>query len=173
MRFRSWLGRPFVVGAAIALLAFGCAVAALSRYGMTYDSPALFYSGDRTLFWLGHRDVPKALDLRGSNPPGFTTIFTASPAPGDPVSYPAFASLTAAITARLFPGLEPVDGHHLGLVLLHALALWGYCGLGRGPIEGSSGRCEVVGERRLPAPLGLRALVHKFTAARSRVRGAM
>ncbi len=149
MRFRSWLGRPFVVGAAIALLAFGCAVAALSRYGMTYDSPALFYSGDRTLFWLGHRDVPKALDLRGSNPPGFTTIFTASPAPGDPVSYPAFASLTAAITARLFPGLEPVDGHHLGLVLLHALALWGYCvfacrllGRGAGIARPSRSRCS-------------------------------
>ena len=51
-----------------------------NNYGVTIDSPSLFYAGDRTLFWIRHPHVPGALNFRGPEPRGFETHFERHPA---------------------------------------------------------------------------------------------
>src|SRR5262249_36957244 len=138
----------------VALAIFILSAASLGRHGMTYDSPALFYSADRTVFWMGHRDLPKALDLRGANPPGFSTPFTAKPSPGDVVSYPVFPALVGAITAHIFSGLEPVDGHHLGPALLNAVALFLFCLYAARLLGRGAGIAATVALALFPSALG-------------------
>ncbi len=110
---------------AVAFLAI--AATELSHHGLTLDSPSLFYAGDRTLFWLTHPGVPGALDYLHGQPAGFHTHFLRYPEPADPLHYPVVpgfvAAVTAAVTDSLF-GLHPIEGHQLGLVLLHAVGLF-------------------------------------------------
>ena len=110
---------------ALAWLAFGVSV--VSRYGMAVDSPALFYSGDRTLFWLEHRHLEGALDLKAAEPKDFHSPYGREPAQEDPYHYPVFPSFVAALTAHVvsihWHWLPDLDGRHLGLVLLHIAGL--------------------------------------------------
>jgi hypothetical protein len=116
-----------MVGAAGALGFLAIAATELHRHGLTLDSPSLFYAGDRTLYWLTHPGVPDALDYLRREPSDFHSHFLRYPEPADPLHYPVVpgfvAALTASIGAALF-GLHPVDGHHLGLALLHAVGLF-------------------------------------------------
>jgi hypothetical protein len=117
------------VGAACALAFLAIAATELHRHGLTIDAPSLFYAGDRTLYWFTHSGVPDALDYYRRDPPDFHTHFLRYPEPGDPLHYPVVpgfvAAVVASIGAALF-GLHPIDGHHLGIVLLHAVGLFFY-----------------------------------------------
>jgi Dolichyl-phosphate-mannose-protein mannosyltransferase len=122
---------PYALVLLIAIVAAAWGMATLSRYGLTFDSPSLFYAGDRTLFYLGHRHVADALDFLGSEPAGgFHHDFMPSPEPHDPLHYPVLPGVVCAVTDALthawLAWLNPVDGHHLGLVLMHAFALLWY-----------------------------------------------
>jgi hypothetical protein len=115
--------------AALAVMLFG--IATMSRYGVTFDSPALFYSGDRTLFAITHPTVPDALDLKSkTEPAGFTPDFARHPEWEDPENYPVAIDLVCAVTSYLFHQrwklLDLVDGHHLGLILVYALTVAAY-----------------------------------------------
>ena len=121
---------PIAVALGVAAAIFG--LVCLPRYGITFDEPALFYSGDRTLFWLGHRDVPGALDfLSRVEPPGFHTAFERWPLWEDAVHYPILAAFVSSLASFFFHDLlgamGVVDGHQAGLVLLHAASLAGFC----------------------------------------------
>ena len=70
---------PFLASVSIAVLAALYGLAGLRYHGVTSDSPSLFYAGDRTLYWLTHRDVPRALDFLGPEPPGFHSAFRRMP----------------------------------------------------------------------------------------------
>ncbi len=125
-------GRAPVAGAIlIAALAAALGIGQMSHYGVTTDSPSLFYAGDRTLFWILNPDVPGALDFRGPEPPGFETPFERHPEWKDPLHVPVLAGLLAAVTSKVFHEtlgwVDVVDGHHLALVLLHALTLLLFC----------------------------------------------
>jgi hypothetical protein len=137
------LRSPQALGLAIAVCWIVYGIAGLSRHGLTSDEPALYYAGDRTLYWLSHPGAPAALDLDGPEPPNFSTPFPRFPAHDDPMHYPVLPSFIAAITSAIFHDglgwLDVTDGHHLGLVLLQGLSLCLFCGwmirLG-GPIAG-------------------------------------
>jgi hypothetical protein len=123
---------PLRAGLIIASAAVIFGAANLSRYGLTSDSPSLFYSGDRTLFWLQHLDQPGALDLLASSEPkGFRPEFQRFPDIKDPVHYPVLPGFVAAVVSWVFHTklgwLNHIDGHHLGLVLLHGLGLLLFC----------------------------------------------
>ena len=62
----------------------------LKHYGITSDSPSLFYSGARHLFWMQHPTMPGALDLLvlDREPPGFNPEFQRFPDIKDPAHYP-------------------------------------------------------------------------------------
>ena len=104
------------------------AVPQVKHHGLAIDSPSLFYAGDRTLFWLQHPGHPEALDFNfpAPEPAGFHSAFFPFPDKNDPLHYPVFAGLIAAFVAQITGafGVDPVDGHHLGLVLLHAIGLF-------------------------------------------------
>src|SRR5271168_2868849 len=108
-------------GALISLLWMAYAVPQVSHHGLAIDSPSLFYAGDRTLFWISHPGHPEALDFNfpAPEPEGFHSAFFPFPDKNDPLHYPVFAGLVAAIVAQVTAtfGVDPVDGHHLGLVL--------------------------------------------------------
>jgi len=127
----SWLRerlrpRPLATAIALAWLAF--AIPTLSSYGLTSDSPALFYAGDHHLFWLLHPKLPGALDLIHPDVPSFQSKYHRFPAQDDPVQYPVFPGLVAAVSNGIFHvwlgRLGETDGHHLGLVLLQAVNLY-------------------------------------------------
>jgi hypothetical protein len=106
-------------------------VATLHGHGVTSDAPALFYAGDRTLFWLTHPRTENALDLMGPEPEGFHVEFQRHPNADDVVHYPVFPGLVAAVASSIFHDafgwLDVIDGHHLGLVLMQAIALAIFC----------------------------------------------
>lgn len=126
-----WTQTPIIVSLLIATLAVVYGILGLPHHGVTSDSPSLFYAGDRTLFWLTHRDVPGALDFMGAEPAGFRSDFVRDPEFADPLHYPVFPGLVAAVASEIFHTrlgwLDVIDGHHLGLVLLHACALFLQC----------------------------------------------
>jgi hypothetical protein len=100
----------------------------LPRHGVTYDAPALYYAGDRTLFFLTHPRVPGALDFASRpEPPGFHSFFSRDDEWVDPMRYPVLPGLVAAVVSAVvhdaFGLLDPAAAHHLGLVLLQALGL--------------------------------------------------
>lgn len=121
---------PWAVALAIAGLAAAMGLGQMWHYGVTIDSPSLFYAGDRTLFWILAPHAPGALDFQGREPSGFETAFERHPEEKDPLHYPVLTGLLAAITSRVFHerlGLvDVVDGHHMALVLLHASTLFLY-----------------------------------------------
>jgi len=134
---------PVRASLAIAIAAGLFCGASLQHYGITSDSPSLFYSGERHLFWLGHLGQPGALDLASTDhePAGFHAEFQRFPDINDPVHYPVFPGFVAAVTSWLvhtrLGWLNQIDGHHLGLVLLQSVllflfGLWACRLLGRG-----------------------------------------
>src|SRR6187455_883703 len=120
----TWRWAPPLI--ALAWLVYG--LVGLHAHGTTSDEPSLFYAADRTLFWLLHPRTPHALDFAGPEPTGFASDYVRFPTWEDPMHYPVFPSLVGAITSAIFHDglgwLDVVDGHHLGLVLLNAIALW-------------------------------------------------
>jgi len=129
-RLAAWV-TPVRVGLLVAVAVATVLTASLDRYGITSDSPALFYAGDRTLFWLQHLNMPGALDYDGPEPRGFHTRYGRHPDIKDPNHYPVLPGFAAAVTNWIFHvklgWLDHIDGHHLGLVLLHALSLFLFC----------------------------------------------
>ncbi|MBI5545483.1 MAG: glycosyltransferase family 39 protein, partial [Deltaproteobacteria bacterium] len=91
--------------------------------------PSLFYSGARHLFWMQHLGMPDALalDKIDREPPGFHPAFPRFPDIRDPVHYPVLpgfvATIVAWVTHTKLQWLDPIDGHHLGLVLLQGVLL--------------------------------------------------
>jgi len=115
---------PQLVALAYLLLALPL----LPQHGVTYDAPALYYAGDRTLFFLTHRSVPGALDFASRpEPRGFHSFFSRDDEWADPMRYPVLPGLIAAVVSAVVHGwlglLDPAAAHHLGLVLLQALGL--------------------------------------------------
>lgn len=111
---------------ALAALVFG--VAGVGKYGVTGDAPSLFWAGDRTLFYLGHGSVPDAMNYNGAEPAAFHSIYDREQSVhNDPLWCPVMPALVAAITSHVLHDwlgwLNVVDGHHMGLVLLHVLGL--------------------------------------------------
>jgi hypothetical protein len=104
------------------------AVASLGGFGVTSDSPSLFYAGDRHLFWLLHPFTRGSLDFFAADPPNFHTAFFRFPEPEDPLHYPVFPGFIAAVTSAIFADalgwMGPIDGHHLGLAVLQAANLY-------------------------------------------------
>jgi hypothetical protein len=125
------LRSPHALGLVIVACWVVYGIAGLGRHGPTSDEPALYYAGDRTLYWLLHPGAPGALDLDGPEPPNFSTPFLRFPARDDPMHYPVLPSFIAAVTSAIFHDrlgwLDVTDGHHLGLVLLQGLSLWLFC----------------------------------------------
>ena len=115
---------PQLVAAAYLILALPL----LPLHGVTYDAPALYYGGDRTLFFLTHPGVPGALNFASrQEPPGFHSFFSRDDEWEDPMRYPVLPGLVAAVVSAVVHDglglLDPAAAHHLGLVLLNALAL--------------------------------------------------
>lgn len=120
------------IAAVIAVIALIYGIASMHRYGVTSDAPALYYAGDRTLYWMGHPTEHGALDFRGNDPPAFTSTFDRHQAAyDDPIWFPVFPGLVCAITSAVFHDslglLNVIDGHHLGLLLLHCVGLFFFC----------------------------------------------
>jgi hypothetical protein len=88
-------GRPQLVAVAYLVLALPL----LPLHGVTYDAPALYYAGDRTLFFLTHPRVPEALNfaLRRS-PPGSSPSSPARTS-GGPDALPVLPGLVAAVVS--------------------------------------------------------------------------
>jgi hypothetical protein len=121
-RLRRWT--PQLVALAYLVLALPL----LPLHGVTYDAPALYYAGDRTLFFLTHPRVHHALYFpQREEPPGFRSFFSRDDEWEDPMRYPVLPGLIAAVVSAVVHDglglLDPAAGHHLGLVLLNALAL--------------------------------------------------
>ncbi|MBK8169022.1 MAG: glycosyltransferase family 39 protein [Sandaracinaceae bacterium] len=117
------------IAALIAVFALIYGIASMHRYGVTSDAPALYYAGDRTLYWMAHPTEPGALDFRGNDPSAFTSTFDRHQAAyDDPIWFPVFPALVCAITSRVFHDslgwMNVIDGHHLGLLLLHCVGLF-------------------------------------------------
>ncbi len=74
----------------------------LSNFGLTSDSPSLFYAGDRHLFWLFHLGTPGALNFLLPDPPGFHSSFFRFPEQNDPLHYPVFPGFVAAVVSAIF-----------------------------------------------------------------------
>jgi len=115
---------PQLVAVAYLLLALPL----LRQHGVTYDAPALYYAGDRTLFFLTHPRVPEALNFAlRPEPAGFHSFFSRDDEWQDPMRYPVLPALVAAAVSAVAHDalglLDPAAAHHLGLVLLQALAL--------------------------------------------------
>ena len=153
---------------ALAFLVFG--TVALPRYGLTIDSSALFYSGDRHLFTLLHPSVPGDLDLEGvafpfHEPEGFHSAFQRFPDWADPLHYPVFPGLLAAVTANVFSDhlhwLNVLDGHHLGLLLLHTVGLFLFCSFACGLLGETAGICATLALALFPCAVG-----HAFNNAK-------
>lgn len=130
--FLSWLTTTNGVSIALGTVALVYGLRVVSRYGVTFDSPALFYAGDRTLYWAQHGFRSELLDfMAGDDPPGFRTMFPRLPEFLDPVHYPVFPALICAVTSFVLHDalgiFDTVSGHHAGLVLLHACLLAAYC----------------------------------------------
>ncbi len=87
---------------AICVLAAAMGLGQMRHYGVTIDSPSLFYSGDRTLFWILSPHVPGALDFLGREPPGFKTAFERHPEERDPLHYPVLTGLAPPPPAGSF-----------------------------------------------------------------------
>ncbi len=142
-RIKSWQA-----GLAVACAFLAIGVGELGNHGLTLDAPSLYYAGDRTFYWLTH-PATSTLDLRGPAPTGFETVFRPYPEASDLVHYPVFPDLVASTTSAVFSQalgwLHPVQGHNLGLVLLHSAALFFYTVLAwdlLGPLAGSiAGLC--------------------------------
>jgi hypothetical protein len=155
------------VGAALAVagLAAALGLGQMGHYGVTIDSPSLFYAGDRTLFWMLNPRVPGALDFRGPEPPAFVTSFERHPEENDPLHYPVLTGLLAAVTSRVFHDrlgwVDVVDGHHMALVLLHAVALFLYALYASRLLGGVAGISAVVVLALFPSALG-----HSFNNAK-------
>ncbi len=111
---------------AVAWTAF--AALTLSGFGLTSDSPSLFYAGDRHLFWLLHPSVPGSLNFFVRDPPSFHSAFFRFPEQADPFHYPVFPGFVAAVVSAIFSDtlgwMGPIDGHHFGLALLQAANLY-------------------------------------------------
>jgi hypothetical protein len=125
-----WLTRltPRRVGVWGALAWLLYALPLLHQHGVTWDSPSLFYGGERTLYWIEHPWVAGALDFDAPEPVGFHSRFEKWPNAGDVKHYPVLPGLVAALSSQVFhDGLglvDDIDGHHLGLVLFHAAAIF-------------------------------------------------
>ena len=129
---RAWIWlTPTWFGLILVLLWSTFLLSSLQHYGMTCDLPALYYAGDRTVYWLEHLRQPGALDFAGAEPPDFHSHFERIPMFQDPMHYPVLPGFLAGVTARIFnTGLGWVDhisGHHIGLVLLNAFGLFCFC----------------------------------------------
>jgi hypothetical protein len=125
----AWL-TPARASFAIALAVLLWSGLSLKHYGITSDSPSLFYSGDRHLFWMTHPTLPKALALLDLdyNPPGFSPDFQRFPDIKDPAHYPVFPGLFAGVVSLVLHDqlgwMDHIDGHHFGLVLLQVVLLF-------------------------------------------------
>jgi hypothetical protein len=122
---------PVRAAALIATLALIYGLATMRGHGVSYDEPALNYAGDRTLYWIQHWGAHGTLDLKGPDPADFASDFPRSPGLEDPLRYPVLPALIGSITSWLFHTeldlVDTIDGHHIGLLLLHAIALFLYC----------------------------------------------
>jgi len=123
-----WRNPRFWFAPAIAAIYLALALPLLRSHGVTYDAPALYYAGDRTLFFLTHPRTPGALDFSlKEDPPAFRSFFSRDDEWVDPMRYPVFPTLVAAATSAVVRDglgwLDPAAAHQLGLVLLDALAL--------------------------------------------------
>lgn len=103
---------------------------AVPRFGMSMDSPALFYGGDRTLFWLEHPQTPHVfeLDAHGDDPKGFHSRYDRSPGWDDPYHYPGFPGFWSSLWARVLTDrwhwMPDIQARHLSLLALHVLGLF-------------------------------------------------
>lgn len=136
-RATHWLARldalctPRRAATAIALLASIYALSTMHGHGFTYDEPPLVHAAERTFYWLQRFGAEGTLNLHRRPPVDYAPVFTFPGKSTDPMHYPVLPHLLGAITNWLFHSklgwLEPVDGQHLGLLILHVAALWAYC----------------------------------------------
>jgi hypothetical protein len=142
----------------IALVTLVWSVCTMSRYGITYDEPGLLYAGDRTLYYLEHPGVRSALDLTGDDPDGFHSDFARFPDWNDPIHYPVLPGLVCAVTSTIVHDqlrwLDSIDGHHLGLLLLNALALYLFCRYATRVVGTQAGILATVLLATFPAAVG-------------------
>lgn len=122
---------PMLVGVLVAGMAACYGAAEVRQHGVTVDAPSLFYSGDRTLFWLTHRHVERAMDLWAQDPPDFHSNFDRNySVAADRVHFPVLPSFFAALGGQILSGklhlTSDLDGHLFGLFTLHVLGLFGF-----------------------------------------------
>lgn len=112
---------------ALGWLAYGAAT--VGQHGVTLDETSILYGGDRTLFFLTHPWVHDALAFDQPNDPaGFHCRFERFPDFADTWHYPAMPGVWMAASNAVFHDwlgwTDDIDGHHLGLLALHALGLF-------------------------------------------------
>jgi len=119
---------PHRIALLIALGWTAFAALTLSSFGLTSDSPSLFYAGDRHLFWLFHPNTPGSLNFFLPDPPSFHSAFFRFPEQADPLHYPVFPGFIAAVVSAIFSDtlgwMGPLDGHQFGLALLQTANLY-------------------------------------------------
>jgi Dolichyl-phosphate-mannose-protein mannosyltransferase len=119
---------PHRVALGISLLWTAFAAVTLGGFGLTSDSPSLFYAGDRHLFWLLHMSTPGSLNFFGPDPSSFHSAFFRFPEQADPFHYPVFPGFVAAVVSAVFSNtlgwMGAIDGHHFGLALLQSVNLY-------------------------------------------------
>jgi hypothetical protein len=118
--------RCIAVAVAVAALTLG--LGTLRDYGLTYDTPSLFYAGDRTLFWLEHptRDPLNLREVK-TPPEGFRSAHYPWPSLDDVVHYPVLPGFVTSVVSQVFADktgwLSDLDSRNLGLLLFHCAGL--------------------------------------------------
>ena len=137
----------------------------MGGHGITYDESALYHAGDRTLYWLQHPGTQDALRFDLPAPADFHSDFERFPDPNDPLHYPVFPGFVAAVTNWLFNTrlgvLNSIDGHHLGIILLHVIALWLFCAYASRLLGRGAGIAATIALALFPCAVG-----HSFNDAK-------
>src|SRR5579872_5552885 len=119
---------PHRIALFVALAWTAFAALTLTSFGLTSDSPSLFYAGDRHLFWIFHSSTPGSLNFMVPDPPTFHSHFFRFPEWQDPLHYPVFPGFVAAVVSAIFSDalgwMGAIDGHQFGLALLQAANLY-------------------------------------------------
>lgn len=113
---------------ASAYLVFG--VLNVHKHGVTIDSPSLFRIADRTLYWVQNGGRAEDIDMHGPEPAGFQSQFDYCPDGGDRFHYPILPAFVGSVASYVvhdkLDWMDPIDGHHVGLVFMNAVALFLY-----------------------------------------------
>jgi hypothetical protein len=125
----SWDRRTVLAISALAAVVFVATVATLPQYGITSDEPVLWYGGELEWWALRSHD-PNRWKFKEAPPKEFAALthFDLHPDNEGHWRSPAFATTFSVAFSRLvrfLPGFEILDQFRVGLVVIHALGIFG------------------------------------------------